>query len=179
MMRIISGTHKGRRIQPPKNLPVRPTTDRAKESLFNILMHQYPLEEATVLDLFAGTGSISYEFASRGAQQVVSVDQNASCVKFITKTTEEFALPITVVRASVPHFLERISNTYNFIFADPPYAYSIEAYHTLLDRLFSKSVLEKDGLLIVEHAEQINLSEMAHYKESRSYGGCVFSFFAY
>ena len=84
-MRIISGTHKGRRISPPKKLPVRPTTDRAKESLFNILVHQYNFKDCVVLDLFSGTGSISYEFASRGVEKVIAIDQNNACVKFIEK----------------------------------------------------------------------------------------------
>lgn len=106
-MRIISGTQKGRRIHPPKNLPVRPTTDRAKESLFNILMHQYAFEGIAVLDLFAGTGSISYEFASRGAQQIVAVDKNTQCVHFIVKTADDLALPIRAVRAPVLSFLEK------------------------------------------------------------------------
>lgn len=176
-MRIISGTLKGRRIHPPKNLPVRPTTDRAKEALFNILMHQYAFEETTVLDLFAGTGSISYEFASRGAQQIVAVDKNAACTKFISQTADELALPITVVRAPVLSFLERINTSYSFIFADPPYAFSKEEYRGLVDAVFSKNAVQNDGLLIVEHAEQIELSDLNRFTEARSYGGCVFSFF--
>lgn len=176
-MRIISGTLKGRRLQPPKNLPVRPTTDRAKEALFNILMHQYDFDEATVLDLFAGTGSISYEFASRGVKQLVAVDKNTQCVNFITKTSEDLTLPITVVCAPVLRFLERISTSYSFIFADPPYAFTVEEYRVLVATIFSKNALQKDGLLILEHAEQIDLSGLAHFTEARNYGGCIFSFF--
>ena len=176
-MRIISGTLKGRRLQPPKNLPVRPTTDRAKEALFNILMHQYDFDEATVLDLFAGTGSISYEFASRGIKQLVAVDKNTQCVNFITKTSEDLALPITVIRAPVLRFLEHISTSYSFIFADPPYAFTAEEYRVLVATIFSKKVLQKDGVLILEHAEQVDLSGLAHFTEARNYGGCIFSFF--
>ncbi len=176
-MRIISGKLKGRRIQPPKNLPVRPTTDRAKEALFNILMHQYDFESATVLDLFAGTGSISYEFASRGVKLLVAVDQNNQCTNFITKTVADLDLPITVVRSPVMRFLERISANYSFVFADPPYAFSMEEYRELVGTIFSKNALQKDGLLVVEHAEQIDLSELEHFKEARNYGGCIFSFF--
>lgn len=175
-MRIISGTLKGRRLQ-PKNLPVRPTTDRAKEALFNILMHQYDFDQATVLDLFAGTGSISYEFVSRGVKQLVAVDKNTHCVNFITKTSEDLALPITVVRAPVLRFLERISTSYSFIFADPPYVFTVEEYRVLVATIFSKNALQKDGLLILEHAEQIDLSGLAHFTEARNYGGCIFSFF--
>ena len=176
-MRIISGKLKGRRIQPPKNLPVRPTTDRAKESLFNILMHQYDFESATVLDLFAGTGSISYEFASRGVKLLVAVDKNNQCTNFITKTVADLNLPITVVRSPVMRFLERTSANYSFVFADPPYAFSIEEYRELVETIFNKNALQKDGLLVVEHAEQIDLSELKHFTEARNYGGCIFSFF--
>ena len=94
-MRIISGTHKGRRISPPKKLPVRPTTDRAKESLFNILVHQYNFKDCVVLDLFSGTGSISYEFASRGVEKVIAIDQNNACVKFIEATSETLDMPLS------------------------------------------------------------------------------------
>lgn len=176
-MRIISGTQKGRRIHPPKNLPVRPTTDRAKESLFNILMHQYAFEGIAVLDLFAGTGSISYEFASRGAQQIVAVDKNTQCVHFIVKTADDLALPIRAVRAPVLSFLEKITTTYGFIFADPPYAFTKDEYRVLVETIFSKNALQNNGLLIVEHAEQMDLSSLSYFTESRSYGGCVFSFF--
>lgn len=176
-MRIISGTKKGRRIHPPKNLPVRPTTDRAKEALFNILMHQYAFEQTTVLDLFAGTGSISYEFASRGAQQIIAVDQNALCVKFIAQTAEALTLPVTAVKSPVMRFLDRTTTSYSFIFADPPYAFTNEAYKKLIEAIFSTNCLQKKGLLIVEHAEQIDLSYLNNFKEKRNYGGCVFSFF--
>ena len=176
-MRIISGILKGRRIQPPKKLPVRPTTDRAKEALFNILVHQYDFETSTVLDLFSGTGSISYEFASRGVQNITAVDQNNSCIAFITKTAEELALPITTIKSRVLGFLEKTLSSYTFIFADPPYAFSTDEYSVLVDTVFNKNILAKNGLLIVEHAEQINLSELKRFSHARNYGGCVFSFF--
>ena len=117
-MRIISGTHKGRRISPPKKLPVRPTTDRAKESLFNILIHQYAFEGCDVLDLFSGTGSISYEFASRGVASVIAVDQNNACVRFIEATTEALDMPIQAIRAAVLPFLERhrLLHKHNFAY---------------------------------------------------------------
>lgn len=176
-MRIISGTLKGRRIQPPKNLPVRPTTDRAKEALFNILMHQYDFESSSVLDLFAGTGSISYEFASRGVQNCTAVDQNARCIAFIDQTTQTLDLPITTVRMGVMPFLERHSTAYTFVFADPPYAFSTDEYHEMITTVFANNLIQEGGLLIVEHAEQIDLSDMEHFANARSYGGCVFSFF--
>lgn len=178
-MRIISGTHKGRRISPPKKLPVRPTTDRAKESLFNILVHQYNFKDCVVLDLFSGTGSISYEFASRGVEKVIAIDQNNACVKFIEATSETLDMPIQPIRAVVLSFLERHTNKYDFVFADPPYDFNLEAYSQLITMIFSRNLLEKDGLFIVEHSEQLNLSDLAYFKESRNYGGCVFSFFTW
>ncbi len=176
-MRIISGNLKGRRIQPPKNLPVRPTTDRAKEALFNILMHQYDFESCSVLDLFAGTGSISYEFASRGVQNCTAVDQNARCIAFIDQTTQALDLPITTVRMGVMPFLERHNTAYAFVFADPPYAYTTDEYQEMIAAIFAKNLLKKEGLLIVEHTEQLDLSTLEHFTSARSYGGCVFSFF--
>ena len=176
-MRIVSGTLKGRRISPPKKLPVRPTTDRAKEALFNILVHQYDFENCTVLDLFSGTGSISYEFGSRGVASIIAVDQHQGCIRFISQTATALSLPITAVKMPVLLFLERNSNSYDFIFADPPYAFELETYKTMIDSIFEKKALSDDGLLIVEHAEQVDLSDIAHFSHARSYGGCVFSFF--
>jgi 16S rRNA (guanine966-N2)-methyltransferase len=176
-MRIISGTLKGRRIQPPKNLPVRPTTDRAKEGLFNILAHQYDFEACTALDLFAGTGSISYEFASRGVSAITAVDKHLQCVQFITKTSKDLGLPISPVRASVERFFERFFSSYTFVFADPPYAYTLEDYEQLVESVFKCNAVQKGGLLIIEHAEHIDLSSLAHFESARNYGGCVFSFF--
>src|SRR5210317_606039 len=105
-MRIISGTHKGRKIIAPKKLPVRPTTDMAKESLFNILNNQFYFDEISVLDLFAGTGNVSYEFASRGTQHIISVDKDFGCVKFINETSETLNMPIQVIKSDVFKFLE-------------------------------------------------------------------------
>lgn len=176
-MRIISGTLKGRRIQPPRNLPARPTTDRAKEALFNILVHQYDFESCSVLDLFAGTGSISFEFTSRGVQNSTAVDQNPRCIAFIEQTAQTLNLPITTVRMGVVPFLERHNTAYTFVFADPPYAYTKDEYHEMITTIFEKNLIQDDGLLIVEHAEQIDLSDLEYFANARSYGGCVFSFF--
>ena len=177
-MRIVSGTLKGRRINPPKKLPVRPTTDRAKEALFNILVHQYDFDNCNVLDLFSGTGSISYEFGSRGVKSITAVDQNVGCVRFISQTATDLSLPITAVKMPVLLFLERNSNSYDFIFADPPYAFEEATYTTMINTIFEKNALSDDGLLIVEHAEQIDLSKLIHFSHARSYSGCVFSFFS-
>ena len=176
-MRIISGTLKGKRIIPPKKLPVRPTTDRSKEALFNILVHQYNFENCTVLDLFSGTGSISYEFCSRGFSSTTAVDHHPDCIRFISQTATALSLPITVVKMNVLLFLKQNNNSYEFIFADPPYVFEPTTYKIMINIIFEKNILSHDGLLIVEHAEQIDLSNIAHYSYSRSYGGCVFSFF--
>ncbi|MDC3275147.1 RsmD family RNA methyltransferase, partial [Flavobacteriaceae bacterium] len=119
-MRIISGTYKGRRLKAPKNLPVRPTTDMAKEALFNILMHRYDFRDLSVLDLFSGTGNIAYEFCSRGTLSVLAVDKEFRCTKFIESTAAEFNMPIDVLKSDVFSFLERNTQTFDIIFADPP-----------------------------------------------------------
>ena len=120
-MRIISGKHKGRRITAPKNLPVRPTTDLAKESLFNILNNHYYFDTISVIDLFSGTGNIAFEFASRGAKNIHAVDGNFNCVKFINKTSTEFDFSINAYRSDVFKFLEKTALNADIIFADPPY----------------------------------------------------------
>jgi 16S rRNA (guanine966-N2)-methyltransferase len=177
-MRIISGSLKGRRISPPKNLPVRPTTDRAKEALFNILSHQYDFNGCAVLDLYTGTGAISYEFASRGVAAVTAVDQHAACIRFVQQTAENLKLCITTLKSPVLKFLLSANgSTYDFIFADPPYAYRKDEYESLIDNIISKGMLTKNGLIIIEHAPQIDLSELTSFRTARNYGGCVFSFF--
>ena len=131
-MRIISGTHKGRRIAAPKNLPVRPTTDRSKEGLFNILQHRLEFDTLSVLDLFSGTGNMSYEFASRGVSNITSVDQNSNCIHFIQKTSTELSLNINSIQSESTLFLKKNLQHYNLIFADPPYDWEAEAYLGLL-----------------------------------------------
>lgn len=176
-MRIISGEFKGRKLQPPKNLPVRPTTDMAKEALFNILNNRYYFDELKVLDLFAGTGSISFEFASRGCEDITAIDAHYNCVKFIEKTSEAFQMDINVIKGDCFKFLESSKQAYDIIFADPPYNFSIEQFSSIPNLVFSKDLLNEDGLLIVEHSKQTNLENEANYSYSKSYGGNVFSFF--
>jgi 16S rRNA (guanine(966)-N(2))-methyltransferase RsmD len=176
-MRIVSGKFKGRRIYPPKQLPVRPTTDLAKEALFNILNNTYYFDEITVTDLFAGTGSISYEFASRGALRVTSVDRDHKCIKFISQTTKDFNMPIHPVRSDAYTYLEKAGIKSTIIFADPPYGSSPEQFARIPQLIFEKDLLEQDGLLIIEHAKQTDLSQLEYFSNSRNYGGSVFSFF--
>ncbi|TXG35978.1 RsmD family RNA methyltransferase [Seonamhaeicola maritimus] len=176
-MRIISGTYKRRRITAPKNLPVRPTTDMAKESLFNILNNQYYFEDISVLDLFSGTGNISYEFASRGTQNIISVDQNFNCIKFINKTAEEFDMHIQTIKSDVFKFLEKTTVKSDFIFADPPYNFSTEQFSKIPQLVFANELLLDNGLLALEHSKHTDLSSIEHFSYAKSYGGNVFSFF--
>ncbi len=177
-MRIISGTHKGRRLTAPKNLPVRPTTDFAKEALFNILRVRYYFEELTVLDLFSGTGNISFEFASRGVPKITSVDAHYGCIQYINKISEEFSFPITAIKSDVNKYLQNTFEKFDIIFADPPYDYSAEALKNLTEEVFNNLLLNTEGLLIIEHAKQNDLSVFPNFVEARKYGGSVFSFFA-
>ncbi|TJY34017.1 16S rRNA (guanine(966)-N(2))-methyltransferase RsmD [Pontimicrobium aquaticum] len=178
-MRIISGLYKGRRITAPKKLPVRPTTDMAKEALFNIINNLYYFDDISVLDLFAGTGNISYEFASRGTEQITSVDKDYGCVKFIEKTAEDFNMPIKAVKADVFKYLKTTNLKHTIIFADPPYDFSIDTFSKIPELVFQNQLLEDDGLLIVEHSKHTDLSNLTNYSHSKSYGGNRFSFFEY
>ena len=176
-MRIVSGKYKSKRITAPKNLPVRPTTDMAKEALFNILNNQYYFDEISVLDLFAGTGNISYEFASRGTNNITCVDQNYGCIKYINETAESFEMPISTIKSDVFSFLENHKQPYTIIFADPPYDFPLEEFAKIPELVFQNNLLEEDGLLIIEHSKHTDLSGLAQYSHSKSYGGNMFSFF--
>lgn len=176
-MRIISGIYKSRKIVAPKNLPVRPTTDMAKESLFNILNNLFYFDAVSVLDLFAGTGNISYEFASRGTQNITCVDQDYGCIKFINQTAESFEMPINTIKSDVFKFLEKSHLQTNIIFADPPYNFSEEQFAKIPELIFKNNMLLEDGILIIEHSKHTNLSNLNHYSYSKSYGGNMFSFF--
>lgn len=176
-MRIISGLYKSRKILAPKNLPVRPTTDMAKESLFNIINNLYYFDDISVLDLFAGTGNISYEFASRGTEQITCVDQDFGCIKFINQTAEKFEMPLDTIKSDVFKFLEKSSIQVNVIFADPPYSFSDEQFAKIPDLVFQNNMLLEGGLLIVEHSKHTDLSSVNNFSYSKGYGGNMFSFF--
>ena len=176
-MIIISGTHKGIRIIATKKLPVRPTTDRSKEALFNILQHQYDWSSIRVLDLFSGTGSISYEFASRGVTEVFSVDKNSSCIKFIQQIAEKLDLKINTIQSDSLKYLFSNNMDFDLIFADPPYDLVHESYLKLVNTVFENNQLRKDGLLILEHSEQIHLEAYPQFIQARKYGSNIFSFF--
>jgi 16S rRNA (guanine(966)-N(2))-methyltransferase RsmD len=176
-MRIISGKYKGKRLTAPKKLPVRPTTDMAKEALFNILTNRFYFDELKVLDLFSGTGNISFEFASRGTDRITAVDGHQGCVRYISKTAQELDFSITTVKSDVFKFLQRAPEKFDLIFADPPYDFDTEQFLKIADLVFKKELLLEDGLLIIEHSEQTDLSEHPKFSEQRKYGGSIFSFF--
>ena len=175
-MRIVSGTLKARRITPPNNLPVRPTTDMAKEALFNILHNKYYIEDLSVLDLFSGTGNISFEFCSRESESVISVEQNNKCVKFINETKEKFELDnLQIIQSDCFNYLKSCNDKFHIIFADPPY--DMPNYEEVVNLVFSKDLLHDDGVLIMEHSKTTNLSLHQFFDEKRRYGGVNFSFF--
>lgn len=175
-MRIISGIHRGRTIHPPKNLRARPTTDFAKENLFNVLHSHLDIEGADVLDLFSGTGSISYEFASRGANSVVSVEINAVHNNYIRHTAQEFGLTqIYPIKANAFLYLKSCHQQFDIIFADPPY--DIPGSETIPTVVFERNLLKAGGWLILEHSKSLNVSTYPNFIESRTYGNVHFSIF--
>ncbi len=176
-MRIISGTHKGRRIIAPSKLPVRPTTDVAKEALFNILNNLYHISAVSVVDLFSGTGNIAYEFAARGSKNITAVDANFECIKFIKKTSAELDFPINTIKSDVFKYLEKAPIKTDIIFADPPYDLEKSEFAKIPELVFERSLLNEDGQLIVEHSKHTDLSDLENFRESRKYGSSVFSFF--
>lgn len=177
-MRIIGGKYGRRIIKTPNNLPLRPTTDLAKESLFNILSNKIDFNDKMVLDLFSGTGAISYEFISRYSREVTSVEMDAKCHKFIKDTSEKFGMENhKIIRSEVFKFLKSNKKQYDIIFADPPYA--MPNFSELADLIFDRNILVKDGLLIIEHPIEINFSKKKYFLEQRKYSKVNFSIFKY
>jgi 16S rRNA (guanine966-N2)-methyltransferase len=176
-MRIISGKYKGRRISPPKGLPVRPTTDMSKEALFNVINNHFSFESLKILDLFAGTGNISYEFASRGSAPITSVDGDFGCVKFIKQVAAEYDFNIAATKSDVFKFLERNNASFDIIFADPPYALDQKIFEKIVLLIFEKNTLNDDGMMIIEHSKYTKLDHMDNFSFKKTYGGSIFSFF--
>ena len=177
-MRIIGGEFKGRRFHPPaKNWPTRPTTDFAKEGLFNILQNKFDFEEITVLDLFGGTGSHSYEFISRGCKDVTTVDRHAGCIKFIKKTTEELEIQkyIKVLKMDVFKFIKLNDRKFDYIFAGPPYP--LATIPQIPDLIFKHNMLKENGLFVLEHNPNHIFNQHPNFKQSKNYGTTIFSFF--
>ena len=178
-MRIISGTHGGRRIQPPANMPhTRPTTDIAKEGLFNILQNQLDFEELSTLYLFGGTGCISYELASRGVPDLTIVEKDNKMYDFIKKTSDDLKFQnFKVVKSEVFNFINSCSNKYDFIFAGPPYA--LTTIDDLPLRIFEKGLLKNGGRFILEHTPRNDYRKFDHYVSERNYGTTIFSTFIF
>lgn len=176
-MRIIAGNLRGRRLNPPANLPVRPTTDMARESLFNILNNYVDYEDCSVMDLFAGTGAVSLEFISRGVREVTSVDINVQCTDFIKQCAQQLGVRnLHVVRADVFDLLKRANRKFDIVFADPPYA--IDGLATLPNMVFEKQILNNDGIFILEHPREYSFEEHPNFWQHRAYGKVNFTFFA-
>ncbi|HFB99871.1 MAG TPA: hypothetical protein ENJ53_03605 [Phaeodactylibacter sp.] len=177
-MRIVGGKFKGRKFTPPaKNWPTRPTTDFAKEALFNILHNSWDFETMKVLDLFGGTGSLSYEFISRGCLDVTCVDKFGGCISFIKKTvaTLQIENEIKIIRSDVFKFIAKTNQKYNLIFADPPYA--IPRMEEIPDLIFQHELLADEGWLVLEHSNLHEFQNHSHFFDKRNYGGTTFSFF--
>jgi 16S rRNA (guanine966-N2)-methyltransferase len=175
-MRIIGGTYRNRRLKPPMEMEARPTTDFAKEGLFNVLNHRHTLEGIRVLDLFAGTGNISLEFLSRGAASVLSVEQEKKLVAFMERTATEWGVKEwRVVRGDVFSFLRTHRSRYDVVFADPPFA--MEDIGRIPTLVLEAGLLEPDGMVIVEHSDKVDLGHVDGHVETRRYGLVRFSFF--
>lgn len=175
-MRIIRGTQGGRRINPPPGLPVRPTTDLAKESLFNILDNHLYFEDLRVLDLYAGTGSISYEFASRESRLVYAVDINPRCISFISETAGKLGFSqLRAIRSSSLGYLGHCKEQFDLIFADPPY--DLKGVEDVIELVFRRKLLAEKGWLIIEHSIDKDFSAFPGFDQHRNYGKVNFSFF--
>jgi len=174
-MRIISGNNRGRTIVPPKFFSARPTTDIAKESLFNILTNLYDFEEISALDLFSGTGSISYEFGSRGVNKVISVEINNKYAEFIRETSKKLSMNIRVIQQNAFLFIKKSKQKFDIIFCDPPY--QLDGIEQIPELVFENNLLLPGGCLIVEHSKIQDFSAYKYFTECREYGKLHFSFF--
>jgi len=175
-VRIISGKYRGKQIHPPARFKARPTTDFAKENLFNILANHHHLEDMEVLDLFSGTGSMSYEFVSRGAASVLAIELNQQHFRFILDTARDLHMDrLDVIRSDVFRFLQKPPQSFDLIFADPPYDHP--RLPELPDLIFASSVLSQQGTFILEHPSSVSFTAHMRYQEQRKYGSVNFSFF--
>lgn len=176
-MRIVRGIYKARRFSPPKSFPSRPTTDFAKEGIFNILENRFSLIDLNILDLCAGTGNISLEFLSREAGYVTSVDKHPVCVKFMYHLKKELQIgeEWQITKNDVRNYLEQTTQTFDLIFADPPY--DLTFHSRLVQLVFERKLLNPGGICIIEHGRQTDLSTEPGYVETRNFGNVYFSFF--
>jgi 16S rRNA (guanine(966)-N(2))-methyltransferase RsmD len=177
-MRIISGKYKGYRFSPPRNLPYRPTTDIAKSGLFNILNNYWNFDNIKFLDLFSGTGSITYEFASRGCTDICSVDLNFGCIKYLKETAKKLdAKGIRAHKADVFKFINSCDEDFDLIFAGPPYP--LPNIPDISDIIFKRKLIREHGWLIVETNHLTKLDEKDFFNFKRNYGTTIFNFFSW
>lgn len=176
-MRIISGTHKGRQLFPDKNFTARPTTDFAKENIFNVISNYMDIEDSMVLDLFSGTGSISYEFASRGAKEIISVELNYKHYTFIKHTIREIGFRnIKLYKNDAFNACLKLKGKkFDIIFADPPY--NLPEIQAIPSALFDNELLETTGIAIIEHPATVDYSTHPYFFEHRAYGSVNFTLF--
>ena len=177
-MRIISGSLKGKTIDPPASFKARPTTDFAREALFDMIGNEYEFEDLKVLDLFGGTGAISYEFVSRGVGHVWTVEMNPIHAAFISSQARKLGIAdkITVVRHTVFEFLPLCTEKFDIVFADPPYA--LDDLETIPDKVFAAGILHPDCWFVLEHGDEHSFTEHPHFLREKKYGRVHFSFFA-
>lgn len=175
-MRVITGLYKGRHFDVPRSFKARPTTDFAKENIFNVVNGYIDLEDTMALDLFAGTGSISLELLSRGCAEVVSVEMDRDHARFIVQCIEKIKAENDIlIRGDVFRFIKTCKRKFDFIFADPPYA--LKELGTIPDLILSNDLLKEGGLLVFEHGKQNDFSQHPRFVEHRSYGSVNFSLF--
>ncbi len=174
-MRIIGGQHRGHRFNPPRKTPARPTTDIAKEGLFNIIINNFDLEETKALDLYGGTGSISYELCSRGCLDVTNVEISNMNIRFIKEMKEKLDFPIKVIKDDVFKFMKRCDERFDFIFAGPPYP--SKRIPDLPEYVFGEDLLNKNGWFVMEHNPNHTFKDHLHYWKERNYGTTIFSIF--
>lgn len=175
-MRIIRGKYGKRRFDVPKNITARPTTDFARENIFNVLDNLIDFEELTALDLFAGTGAVSYELLSRGCSKVVAVEKASTQYNFIRKVKDLLGDEnLTIVRGDVFKYISSARESFDFIFADPPY--NLPNFGEIPSLILNSALVKEDSLVVVEHSSSYNFSELPHFLEHRSYGSVNFSIF--
>ena len=176
-MRIISGTHRGKQLNVPKDLVVRPTTDYAKSGLFNILSHRFNLKKLAVVDLYAGTGSLSYEFISRGCSNVIAIDKDPACIRFIKQSFEQLdpSRSAKAIQSDALKWLRNQTGKFDIILADAPFEET--PAEELCSIVSSGDLLNKGGVLIIEHASKNSLVAIDGYIDTRKYGNVSFSFF--
>ena len=175
-MRIITGLYKGRHFDIPRSFKARPTTDFAKENIFNVLTQYIDFDGTTALDLFSGTGSISLELASRGCARVISVEADRDHHRFILQCLQKLQNPpVTAIRGDVFRFIKSCKQQFDFIFADPPYA--LEELKTIPSLVFEKNLLKEDGVFVFVYCKNDSFTDHPNFVEHRSYGSVNFSIF--